>query len=152
MRPGHGFPPFRPLHTPILPQPMLSPTQRNSRLEQRMPSGYDLLARKLAGHGPGISLPPLYRRFKMLNHRLLLGIQDELCYLEDLLAKQDSDDAQNRTYLDGTVPASRRSESLEPNDITLQRQTTLETIAFKLTQYSKFCSLIFLCRFIILTV
>ena len=151
MRPAHGFSPFRPLHTPNLPHTMLSPTQQNSRLDQRMPSGYDLLARKLAGHGPGISLPPLYRRFKMLNHRLLLGIQDELAYLEELLAKQDCDDAQNRTYLDGTVPASRRNESLEPNDITLQRQTTLETIAFKLTQYSRLCSL-FWCRFIMLTV
>lgn len=136
----HGYPPFRPLHTPHLPYAHLSPVAQGSRIEPRVPSGYDLVARKLAAEGPGISLPPLYRRFKTLNHRLLLGIQDELCYLEELLSKQDAHDAQSRTYLEGTVPASRRQESFEPNEITAQRQATLETIAFKLTQYSTFLS------------
>ncbi len=148
MFPGHmqhgaaqmpqGYPPFQPLHTPQLPYALLSPMAQSSRMEPPMPSGYDLVARKLAGQGPGMSLPPLYRRFKTLNHRLLLGIQDELCYLEELLSKQDTNDAQSRTYFEGTVPASRRQESLEPNEITIQRQATLETIAFKLTQYSTF--------------
>jgi len=52
-------------------------------------SGYDTLASNLATSG----VPPVYRRFAKLNHRILLHIQDEITEMEEEL--QFLDDAES---------------------------------------------------------
>lgn len=70
-------------------------------------SGYDLVASRLAEKGDLESvLPPLYRRFSALNHRILLQIQDEIAEMEADLRRLDEADAHYRRG----QPASRRSD------------------------------------------
>jgi hypothetical protein len=69
-------------------------------------SGYDLLASHLSH--PTTPLPPLYRRFTHLQHRLLLQLQDEISEMESELRHLDDQDTYHRQLHD--LPASRRAD------------------------------------------
>jgi hypothetical protein len=111
------------------------------RVEKLPLSGYEKLAsqltRKQADH-PGSGLRPIYRRFEMLNHRVLLYLQDEVCELEERLHDLDTLDTQTRQIQNCILPASRRGEALANNEVHWHKTDILGKIGFKLEQYSKF--------------
>jgi hypothetical protein len=89
-------------------------------------SGYDLLASRLAHKDDqDLTLPPLYRRFSTLSHRILLQLQDEIAEMETDLRRLDEADAHYRR----DQPASRRS------DWGLGRLDLLGKIHVKIEQY-----------------
>lgn len=111
------------------------------RAEKLLPTGYEQLAYKLASQGShqaGPYLRPMYRRFGMLNHRLLLHLQDELCELEEQLHRLDTTDTQTRRLHNGVLPASRRAEALAGGELAWHKTDILGKIGFKLEQYSEY--------------
>lgn len=111
------------------------------RAEKLPLTGYEQLASQLASQGSGRSGPnlrPIYRRFEMLNHRLLLHLQDELCELEEQLHRLDTADTQTRRLQNCILPASRRAEALAGGELQWHKTEVLGKIGFKLEQYSKF--------------
>lgn len=100
------------------------------------PTGYELLAAKLSGYEPSSPIQPIYRRFEALNHRIMLGLQDELTTLEEKLRRLDETDSESRVHLDGYLPASRRLEAMDPTELTDTRQQLISTIAYQLFQYN----------------
>lgn len=100
------------------------------------PTGYELLAAKLSGYEPSTPIQPIYRRFEALNHRVMLGLQDDLTTLEEQLRRLDETDSESRVHLDGYLPASRRLEAMEPTELTEARQDLIRTIAYQLFQYN----------------
>ena len=110
-------------------------------------SGYGLLASKLSSiegdaSVPGLTLPPLYRRFETLNHRLFLHLQDEIAELEEDLRRIDEAeaDAQRMLSLCGSsecMPASRRATARPPHGLEWRRIDVLGRIFTKLGHYSE---------------
>lgn len=83
------------------------------------------------------ALPPIYRRFEALNHRLLLHLQDELSELEEQLHRLDTADTQTRRLQNCILPASRRAEYMAGGELQWHKTDILGKIGFKLGQYSK---------------
>lgn len=114
------------------------------RAEKLPLTGYEQLACHLASQGSDRSGPylrPMYRRFEMLNHRLLLHLQDELCELEEQLHRLDTTDTQTRRLHNGILPASRRAEAMAGSELQWHKADILGRIGFKLEQYSKSATL-----------
>ncbi|KAI1857275.1 uncharacterized protein JN550_013358 [Neoarthrinium moseri] len=107
------------------------------RAEKLPLTGYEQLASRLSSQGPGPALRPIYRRFGMLNHRLLLHLQDELCELEEQLHRLDTADTQNRRLQNGILPSSRRADSLSAGELQWHKTDVLGKIGFKLEQYNR---------------
>lgn len=109
--------------------------------EEQKSSGYDLLASSLCpSRDPSeASLPPLYRRFERLNHRILLQLQDEIAEMEEDLQLMDRADAAERAARHGhTAPASRRLDwQWRGNELHARRLALLGRIYLKVEQYSK---------------
>ncbi|KAI1103387.1 hypothetical protein F4804DRAFT_342543 [Jackrogersella minutella] len=116
------------------------PTPRPERLPL---TGYELLATKLstspANHN-GPHLRPIFRRFEMLNNRLLLYLQDEICELEEQLHRLDAADTQNRRLPECFFPASRRAEFMAGGELHWHKTDILGKIGFKLEQYNRLLS------------
>ncbi|KAI1385966.1 uncharacterized protein F4822DRAFT_432825 [Hypoxylon trugodes] len=131
---SHGSPSD---HTPR--EPNRGRSRHVPRNEKLPLSGYELLASKLATPPDpvGPNLRPIYRRFEMLNHRMLLYLQDELCELEEQLHRLDAADTQNRRLPNCIFPASRRAEFMAGGELHWRKSETLGKIGFKLDQYSK---------------
>ena len=108
---------------------------------EELPSGYDLLASLLCtSQNPSRnSLPPLYRRFERLNHRILLQLQDEIAEMEEDLQHMDRVDACERAARQSrTAPASRRLDwQWRGNELHARRLELLGRIYLKVEQYSK---------------
>ncbi|KAI0838529.1 hypothetical protein F5Y06DRAFT_296606 [Hypoxylon sp. FL0890] len=149
---NYGFPDIprgNPEH-PHIPPPDHAPRDPNRIRPQHVPrperlplTGYELLASRLSAassNQPGPHLRPIYRRFEMLNHRLLLYLQDELCELEDQLHRLDAADTQNRRLPDCFYPASRRAEYMAGGELHWHKTDVLGKIAFKLDQYNRLLS------------
>jgi hypothetical protein len=104
-------------------------------------SGYDLLAASLCSSRTtsGGSVPPLYRRFEMLNHRILLQLQDEIVEMEEDLRHMDQADAWERTAQDDKpMPASRRMDwKRRGSELHARRLDLLGRIYVKVEQYSE---------------
>ncbi|KAL6235585.1 hypothetical protein BDW75DRAFT_209145 [Aspergillus navahoensis] len=90
--------------------------RRNAK-PSRAPTGYGLLAWRLSASAENkeYTLPPLYRRFEDVNHRVLLYLQDEISQLEEeLRVLDDYEEMQRRSIAEqeGTkvMPASRRMD------------------------------------------
>ncbi|KKK12073.1 hypothetical protein AOCH_003760 [Aspergillus ochraceoroseus] len=115
------------LHRPSFPpSPPQSPEEdlhrsgrkiRRTTKSSRLPTGYGLLAWRLSepAEGKEPRLPPLYRRFDDVNHRVLLYLQDEISQLEEeLRVLDDYDEMQRRANAEQEgaklVPASRRMD------------------------------------------
>ena len=134
------------------------------------PTGYELLAMQLAnnnrpsrrdsaasaasssssttGAGGAKRLPPLYKRFTLLQHRVLLTLQDELAELEEQLHRLDADDTQMRRAASGgqILPASRRQDAgVTANELQWMRTNLIGRIGEKIGVYSAF---FFFCLFL----
>lgn len=83
------------------------------------------------------TIQPIYRRFKAMNHRLLLHLQDELSELEEQLHRLDTADTQTRRLQNRILPASRRAEALAGGELQSHKTEILAKIGFKLGQYSE---------------
>ena len=92
---------------------------------------------------PEQTLPPLYRRFASLNHRLLLHLQDELSELEEELAYLDGLDTAQRTHASSAPgrlvirPASRREAALTGSELEWRRGDVMGRISAKLHLYNE---------------
>jgi hypothetical protein len=103
-------------------------------------SGYELLASRLCcAEASSNSLPPLYRRFGSLNHRILLQLQDEIAEMEEDLQIMDRADACERAARHETAaPASRRLDwQWRGSELHARRLDLLGRIYLKVEQYSK---------------
>lgn len=160
------IPPYNPLgqamapHIPGYP-PATSPMQMSPRIPvdaQGHPpplTGYAALATALSPHAstspgpasavfqPAQTLPPLYRRFTSLNHRLLLHLQDELSELEEELAYLDGLDTAQRTHPSSAPgrlvirPASRRQAALSGSELEWRKSDVMGRISAKLHLYNE---------------
>jgi hypothetical protein len=99
-------------------------------------SGYDLLASNINSHDPAF-LKPIYRKFEMLNNRMLLYLQDEIAEMEDQLRELDSAIAHEEQRM-GQRPASRRAEARLPSQLQWHRMELLSRNFAKVDQYSEF--------------
>jgi hypothetical protein len=112
--------------------------------------GYAYLASKLDSSikNDHPKVPPLYRRFQTLNHRILLYLQDEIAQMEEELQSMDEYEEKHRFAVaqrDRTrpVPASRRmdAEAQAFSSFHSRRMELLDRLAHKITQYSTCCRL-----------
>lgn len=110
------------------------PSEQDFALPKALPlSGYDLVADKLAqGH-----VPPVFRRFKRINYRVLLQLQDEIIEMEAQLTNIDMADTRSRLNPDGsTSPASRRlSWQWNHSELHAHRLEILGRLYIKIEQY-----------------
>lgn len=83
------------------------------------------------------TIQPIYRRFKAMNHRLLLHLQDELSELEEQLHRLDTADTQTRRLQNRILPASRRAEAQAGGELQSHKADILAKIGLKLAQYSE---------------
>ncbi|KAI1258730.1 hypothetical protein F5Y18DRAFT_326780 [Xylariaceae sp. FL1019] len=146
---SYGTPemPHGKVQLPHIPPEALTPrappqyrTMHLPRAEKLPLTGYELLASRLAATSndrSGPCLRPMYRRFEMLNHRLLLHLQDEMCELEEQLHRLDTTDTQTRCLQSGIIPASRRAEAVSGGELQYHRTEVMSKIGFKLEQYNR---------------
>lgn len=86
-------------------------------------------------------LPPLYKRFTALSHRVLLTLQDELAELEEQLHRLDTNDTQIRRLPGGQIlPSSRRQDTNNPSELQWTRTQLLARISDKIASYNNFLS------------
>ncbi|KAI1826281.1 hypothetical protein F4861DRAFT_537132 [Xylaria intraflava] len=113
------------------------------RTENPPLTGYELLASRLSATSSnrgGRHLRPIYRRFEMLNHRILLHLQDEICELETKLHHLDKADTRGRSLPNCVLPASRRAESMSGSELQWHKTDTIWKIGYKLEQYNRVLS------------
>jgi len=103
-------------------------------------SGYDLLASQIDSYDPAF-LKPIYRKFEMLNNRMLLYLQDEIAEMEGQLRELDEAIAHEEQRI-GQRPASRRAEAKLPSQLQWHRMELLGRSFAKVEQYSKRCLLL----------
>ena len=98
-------------------------------------SGYEFLASNIDSRDDAL-LKPIYRKFEMLNNRMLLYLQDEIAEMEDQLRELD-DAIANEQEPSGLGPASRRIEAKLPSQLHWHRVDLLHRSFAKVEQYSK---------------
>ena len=98
-------------------------------------SGYEFLATNIDSRDDAL-LKPIYRKFEMLNNRMLLYLQDEISEMEDQLRELD-DAIANEQESSGLGPASRRTEARLPSQLHWHRVDLLHRSFAKVEQYSK---------------
>ncbi|KAL4755404.1 hypothetical protein BDW72DRAFT_881 [Aspergillus terricola var. indicus] len=118
---------------------------RRSTKPSRAPTGYGLLAWRLSASAENkeYTLPPLYRRFEDVNHRVLLYLQDEISQLEEeLRVLDDYEDMQRRSIAEqgGTkvMPASRRMDvqAQAYSSLHCRREEVMGALIHKTEQYN----------------
>ncbi|KAJ2900099.1 uncharacterized protein MKZ38_002592 [Zalerion maritima] len=137
----------------LTPRPVTNPQVKHLPRGERLPlTGYELLSNQLANRrrrestsstasGKPHSLPPVYKRFTTLNHRLLLTLQDEISELEEQLHRLDTNDTQVRRVPGGQIlPASRRQDASTPNELQWTRSNLINRIAEKVGVYNHILS------------
>lgn len=146
-----------PFHRPPFPpSPPRSPEEDIHRVSRRsrrntktshIPSGYGLVSWQLdsSKEGKETSLPPLYRRFESVNHRVLLHLQDEIAYLEEEMHMLDEYEEMHRVATaeqEGTkvLPASRRMDVQAQvySSLHYRREEVMGVLVHKTQQYSEF--------------
>lgn len=144
-------------HPPLPPSPPQSPEEephcinRKSRRNTKtssVPSGYGLLSWQLSAsvEKEEPPLPPLYRRFEDLNHRVLLYLQDEIAQMEEELHVLDEYEEMHRVATaeqEGTsiVPASRRMDVAQAqaySSLHYRREEVMAALVQKTQQYSEY--------------
>lgn len=100
------------------------------------PSGYDLLATNISTKGDAL-LKPIYRKFEILNNRMLLYLQDEIAQMEEDLKDLDAAITMEDHTFGRRGPASRRSEAKLPSQLQWHRLDLLGRCFAKVEQYSK---------------
>lgn len=119
--------------------------RRNTK-PSRLPTGYGLLAWRLSASAENkeYTLPPLYRRFEDVNHRVLLYLQDEISQLEEELRMLDEYEEMQRrgaAEQEGTkvMPASRRLDvqAQAYSSLHYRREEVMGALIQKTEQYSR---------------
>ncbi|KAE8401695.1 hypothetical protein BDV37DRAFT_175026 [Aspergillus pseudonomiae] len=141
-------------HPPFPPSPPQSPEEdlhhinRKSRRKKKsssIPSGYGRLSWQLSSsvEKEEPSLPPLYRRFEDVNHRVLLYLQDEIAQMEEELHVLDEYEEMHRVATaeqEGTniVPASRRMDAQAQvySSLHYRREEVMAALVQKTQQYN----------------
>ena len=124
------------------------PRSRTNTKSSDVSSGYGLIASRLSTPHPDEAqhqLPPLYRRFEHLNHRVLLHLQDEIAQMEEELHVLDEYEEMHRSVTadqegkNKPTPASRRMDAQAETHSNLhqRRNELLGSIISKTEQYSK---------------
>ncbi|RAL15423.1 uncharacterized protein BO97DRAFT_211589 [Aspergillus homomorphus CBS 101889] len=139
---------------PLPPSPPRSPEEDLHRPNHKRscstksspsPSGYGLLAWRLSSSTDNLEprLPPLYRRFEDVNHRVLLHLQDEIAQMEEDLRVLDEYDQMHRAATaeqQGTtiLPASRRMDVQAQvySSLHYRKEELLGALAHKTEQYN----------------
>ncbi|PWY92401.1 hypothetical protein BO70DRAFT_376087 [Aspergillus heteromorphus CBS 117.55] len=139
---------------PLPPSPPRSPEEdlhrpnrkrrRNTKTAPRH-SGYGLVASRLSSstESQEARIPPLYRRFEDVNHRVLLHLQDEIAQMEEDLRVLDEHEEMHRAAIaeqEGTkmLPASRRMDAQAQvySSLHYRREELLGALARKTEQYN----------------
>ena len=149
------------LHRPAFPpSPPKSPDgdplqshkkRRRNTQSLQVSSGYGLLASHLSASPDNNEdhhqLPPLYRRFEHLNHRVLLHLQDEIAQMEEELHMLDEYEEMQRfstAEKEGAkpLPASRRMDAQTQaySNLHYRRLDLMGALVHKTEQYSEFSS------------
>ena len=126
---------------PAAPQPPLNvhqyPEEASDSSDNE--SGYDFLASRIST----AAVPPLYRKFTTINHRILLHLQDEIAKMEEELHFLDQAESQCRAAEERATgqpiaPASRRlmPRSQRHNEIYFQKLDLLRRLSIVVEQYS----------------
>ena len=111
-------------------------SRRGSMAARPAKSGYELLASNISSHEEAF-LKPIYRKFEILNNRMLLYLQDEIAQMEEDLKELDAAIAMEDVDLGKRGPASRRSEAKLPSQLQWHRLDLLGRCFAKVEQYSK---------------
>ena len=99
------------------------------------PTGYEFLASNIHSKDDAL-LKPIYRKFEMLNNRMLLFLQDEISEMEEQLKDLDDAIAHEEQNSLGRS-ASRRAEAKLPSQLQWHRLDLLGRSFAKVEQYSK---------------
>lgn len=118
-----------------------------SRESPRSPSGYEQRSRKSSFQQTDDEafVPPVYRKFETLNHRILLNLQNEIGQMEEDLRRLDELEAMHRAAASPRSPGHRKLSTSSHHDfgppsfatLHFQRQELLEQVQAKIQQYSK---------------
>ncbi|KAL4882834.1 hypothetical protein BJY04DRAFT_216923 [Aspergillus karnatakaensis] len=139
-----SFPPSPP-HSPEEDLHRSSRKIRRSTKSSRHPTGYGLLAWRMSASAENkeYSLPPLYRRFEDVNHRVLLYLQDEISQLEEELRVLDDYEEMQRcgaAEQEGTkvMPPSRRMDvqAQAYSSLHYRREEVMGALIQKTEQYN----------------
>ncbi|KAI4168521.1 MAG: hypothetical protein LQ343_006353 [Gyalolechia ehrenbergii] len=128
---------------PVTP-PELSPQlprggkQQPTKESSIMKHGYSELASRISSQEDAI-LKPVYRKFEMLNNRILLYLQDELAEIEAELEQLDASIFHEEQCMGRSrYPASRRAEVKAPSQLQWHRRNLLDKCASKVDTYSEY--------------
>lgn len=98
-------------------------------------SGYEFLASNIHSKDDTL-LKPIYRKFEILNNRMLLYLQDEISEMEEQL--KDLDDAiAHEEQNNVRRPASRRAEAKLPSQLQWHRLDLVGRSFAKMEQYNR---------------
>ena len=132
-------------HTALSPVPADQIVKHASHLERRPAKiskrGYDFLASNIDSRDDAL-LKPIYRKFEMLNNRMLLYLQDEIAEMEDQLRDLDQAIA-HEEQSNGARSASRRMEARLPSQLHWHRVDLLNRSFAKVEQYSTWPLMLF---------
>ena len=121
--------------SPRLPRRLIrDPTHKEGPRPKARATGYEFLASNIHSQDDAL-LKPIYRKFEILNNRMLLFLQDEISEMEEQL--KDLDDAialEERSSLGR--PVSRRAEAKLPSQLQWHRLDLLGRSFAKIEQYS----------------
>ena len=98
-------------------------------------TGYEFLASSIHSHDDAL-LKPIYRKFEILNNRMLLFLQDEIAEMEEQLKNLDNAIALEEQNNPGR-PASRRAQAKLPSQLQWHRLDLLGRSFAKIEQYSE---------------
>lgn len=122
--------------SPRLPHQVIGGTSHQERLRPKAStSGYEFLASNIHSEDDAL-LKPIYRKFEMLNNRMLLFLQDEISEMEDQLKELD-DAIAHEEQNSVRRPASRRAEAKLPSQLQWHRLDLVGRSFAKVEQYSK---------------
>ncbi len=99
-------------------------------------SGYNHLASNIDSRDDAL-LTPIYRKFEILNNRMLLYLQDEIAQMEEDLKELDTAIETEDNGRSQRGPASRRSEAKLPSQLQWHRMELMGRTFAKVEQYSK---------------
>lgn len=117
--------------------PNMDPRDNGPRVPLEQHIGYALLSARLAGDVRPEATPS-YRRFRRLNHRLLLTYQLKLVHLESRLYDQDSGEvSRNDRPRNGWSDAEERMRADDGDPMLRRRYEILQDIEETLLKYSK---------------
>lgn len=120
----------------LVPLEMHRQRESQSAVPVCSPRGYDLLASNIDSRNDAL-LKPIYRKFEILNNRMLLYLQDEIAQMEEDLKELDAAIAIEEVGPGRQKPVSRRLEAKMPSQLQWHRMDLMGRTFAKVEQYSK---------------